>query len=49
MNGLDGTRTIPYIEVAMRLFYRAYGFTYRYSFAEERAGETCAVGVSKTS
>lgn len=46
MNMLDGTHTIPYIEVAMRLYYRAYGFTYRYSFTEERAGETCAAGVS---
>ena len=47
-NALDGIRAIPYIEVAMRLYYRAYGFSYRYSFTGERAGETCAVGVSKT-
>jgi hypothetical protein len=45
-NVLDAPHTIPYIEDAMRLYYRAYGFTYRYSFTEQRAGETCAVGVS---
>jgi hypothetical protein len=33
----------------MRLYYRAYCFTYRYSFTGERAGETCVAGVSKTS
>jgi len=46
---LDGIVTVPYIEAAMRLYYRAYGFTYRYSFTGERAGETCAAEVSKTS
>ena len=46
---LDGFRAIPYIEAAMRFYYRAYCFTYRYSFTGERAGETCAAGVSKTS
>jgi len=45
---LDGIPTIPYIRVAMRLYYRAYGFTYRYSFTGQRAGETCAAGASKT-
>ena len=29
---LDGIPTIPYIRVAMRFYYRAYGFTYRYFF-----------------
>jgi hypothetical protein len=48
-NMLDGTCAIPYIVVAMRLYYRAYGFTYRYSFTGEWAGETCAAGASKTS
>jgi hypothetical protein len=33
----------------MRFYYRAYGFTYRYFFTGERAGETCAAGASKTS
>jgi hypothetical protein len=46
---LDGIVTVPYIEAAMRLYYRAYGFTYRYSFMGQRAGETCAAGASKTS
>jgi len=46
---LDGTGAVPYIGVAMRFYYRAYGFTYRYSLTGERAGETCAAGVSKTS
>jgi len=46
---LDGTWAIPYIGIAMRFYYRAYGFTYRYSFTGERAGETCAAEVSKTS
>jgi hypothetical protein len=45
---LDGIPPVPYIEAAMRFYYRAYGFTYRYSFTGERAGETCAVGMSKT-
>ena len=49
LNMLDGTWAIPYIGVAMRFYYRAYGFTYRYSFTGERAGETCAAGASKTS
>lgn len=49
INVLDGAGAVPYIEVAMRLYYRAYGFTYRYSFTGERAGETCAAGASKTS
>jgi len=46
---LDGPGAVPYIEGAMRLYYRAYCFTYRYSFTGERAGGTCAAGVSKTS
>jgi hypothetical protein len=46
---LDGNRAIPYIGVEMRFYYRAYGFTYRYSYTGERTGETCAAGVSKTS
>ena len=46
---LDEYDPVAYIEVAMRFYYRAYGFTYRYSFTGERAGETCAAGVSKTS
>ncbi len=46
---LTATGAIPYIGIAMRLYYRAYGFTYRYSFTGERAGETCAAGLSKTS
>jgi hypothetical protein len=49
INVLDGAGAVQYIGVAMRLYYRAYGFTYRYSFTGERAGETCAAGVSKTS
>jgi hypothetical protein len=49
LNTLDGGSGVPYIEVAMRFYYRAYGFTYRYSFTGERAGETCAAGASKTS
>lgn len=48
-NELDGIAAVPYIGAAMRFYYRAYGFTYRYSFAGERAGETCAAGASKTS
>ena len=48
MNMLDGATVLPYIGFAMRFYYRAYGFTYRYSFTGERAGETCAVGMSKT-
>lgn len=49
INVLDGAGAVPYIEVAMRFYYRAYGFTYRYSFTGQRAGETCAAGASKTS
>ena len=49
MDVLDGYDPVAYIEDSMRLYYRAYGFTYRYSFTGERAGETCAAGVSKTS
>lgn len=49
INVLDGAGAVPYIEVAMRRYYRAYGFTYRYSFTGQRAGETCAAGASKTS
>jgi hypothetical protein len=49
INVLDGAGAVPYIGVAMRLYYRAYCFTYRYSFTGERAGETCAAGLSKTS
>jgi hypothetical protein len=45
---LDGVSALPYIQVEMRLYYRAYGFTYRYSYTEERAGEACAAGASKT-
>lgn len=40
-------QAFSYIERIMRLYYRAYYFSYRYSFTEERAGETRAVGVSK--
>jgi hypothetical protein len=46
---LDGAECISYIGAAMRLYYRAYGFTYRYSFTGQRAGETCAAVASKTS
>jgi hypothetical protein len=49
VNVLDGFPAVPYIGIAMRLYYRAYCFTYRYSFKGERAGETCAAGLSKTS
>jgi hypothetical protein len=48
MNVLDAPHSVPYIGAVMRVYYRAYGFTYRYSFTGQRAGETCAVGVSKT-
>jgi hypothetical protein len=34
---------------AMRLSFTRYAYSYRFSFTGERAGETCAVVVSKSS
>src|SRR5215469_6917395 len=48
VNVLDGVSALPYIQVEMRLYYRAHAFTYRYSYREERAGEGWGGGASKT-